>query len=100
MVWQLERSSSCRNKAAAKRALVAMMEDQQFGASGQTVVIEEFLQGEEFSLMAFVSNEKVYPMVIAQDHKRISMGMLVRIQGDGRLYTSASGPRRSGSASH
>ena len=51
-------------KAAAKRALVAMMEDQQFGVSGQTVVIEEFLQGEEFSLMAFVSNEKVYPMVI------------------------------------
>ena len=61
-------------KAAAKRALVAMMEDQQFGASGQTVVIEEFLQGEEFSLMAFVSNEKVYPMVIAQDHKRIFDG--------------------------
>ena len=61
-------------KTAAKRALVAMMEDQQFGASGQTVVIEEFLQGEEFSLMAFVSNEKVYPMVIAQDHKRIFDG--------------------------
>ena len=73
-------------KAAAKRALVAMMEDQQFGASGQTVVIEEFLQGEEFSLMAFVSNEKVYPMVIAQDHKRIFDGMLVRIQGMG-AYT-------------
>ena len=51
-----------------------MMEDQQFGASGQTVVIEEFLQGKEFSLMAFVSNEKVYPMVIAQDHKRIFDG--------------------------
>ena len=62
-------------KAAAKRALVAMMEDQQFGASGQTVVIEEFLQGEEFSLMAFVSNEKVYPMVIAQDHKPNTGGM-------------------------
>ena len=34
------------------------------------VVIEEFLDGEEFSLMAFVNGEKVYPMVIAQDHKR------------------------------
>ena len=73
MVWQ-GKGSSCRNKTAAKRALVAMMEDQQFGVSGQTVVIEEFLQGEEFSLMAFVSNEKVYPMVIAQDHKRIFDG--------------------------
>ena len=34
------------------------------------VVIEEFLDGEEFSLMAFVNGTKVYPMVIAQDHKR------------------------------
>ena len=87
-------------KAAAKRALVAMMEDQQFGASGQTVVIEEFLQGEEFSLMAFVSNEKVYPMVIAQDHKRIFDGDAGPNTGDGCLHTSASDPRRSGSASH
>ncbi|MGH2143891.1 phosphoribosylamine--glycine ligase, partial [Enterococcus faecalis] len=51
-----------------------LMEDQQIGPSGQTVEIEEFLQGEQFSLMAFVSNEKVYPMVIAQDHKRIFDG--------------------------
>ncbi|MDD3382219.1 MAG: phosphoribosylamine--glycine ligase [Bacilli bacterium] len=34
------------------------------------VVIEEFLEGPEFSLMAFVNKEKVYPMEIAQDHKR------------------------------
>src|SRR5690606_34710741 len=34
------------------------------------VVIEEYLEGEEFSLMAFVNGETVYPMVIAQDHKR------------------------------
>ena len=86
MVWQRKRSSSCRNKSAAKRALVAMMEDQQFGASGQTVVIEEFLQGEEFSLMAFVSNEKVYPMVIAQDHKRIFDGDAGPNTGDGCLH--------------
>ena len=33
-------------------------------------MIEEFLQGEEFSLMCFVSDKKVYPMEIAQDHKR------------------------------
>src|SRR5690606_35571545 len=35
-----------------------------------SVVIEEFLEGEEYSLMAFVHGENVYPMVIAQDHKR------------------------------
>lgn len=34
------------------------------------VVIEEFLEGPEFSLMAFVNGDKVYPMQIAQDHKR------------------------------
>ncbi|MGL9999092.1 phosphoribosylamine--glycine ligase [Enterococcus sp. DIV1444a] len=74
-------------KAAAKRTLVAMMEDQQFGASGQTVVIEEFLQGEEFSLMAFVSNEKVYPMVVAQDHKRIFDGDIGPNTGGMGAYT-------------
>ncbi|WP_214829267.1 phosphoribosylamine--glycine ligase [Exiguobacterium algae] len=34
------------------------------------VVIEEFLEGEEFSLMAFVSGERVIPMITSQDHKR------------------------------
>lgn len=34
------------------------------------LVIEEYLEGEEFSLMAFVQNEKVFPMDIARDHKR------------------------------
>jgi phosphoribosylamine--glycine ligase len=51
-------------------ALKDMLEDNKFGASGAKVVIEEFLAGEEFSLLAFVRDEKVYPMVIAQDHKR------------------------------
>ena len=41
-----------------------------FSKAGASVVIEEFLQGEEFSLMCFVSDKKVYPMEIAQDHKR------------------------------
>ncbi|MGE6631624.1 phosphoribosylamine--glycine ligase [Bacillus sp. NPDC077027] len=46
------------------------LEDAKFGEASASVVIEEFLTGEEFSLMAFVSGDKVYPMVIAQDHKR------------------------------
>ncbi|MEI4789462.1 phosphoribosylamine--glycine ligase [Bacillus sp. FJAT-53060] len=46
------------------------LEDEKFGDASASVVIEEFLTGEEFSLMAFVNGEKVYPMVIAQDHKR------------------------------
>lgn len=51
-------------------ALKEMMTDLKFGESGAKVVIEEFLEGEEFSLLAFVREEEVYPMVIAQDHKR------------------------------
>ncbi|MGD6817932.1 phosphoribosylamine--glycine ligase [Metabacillus sp. 113a] len=44
--------------------------DEKFGEASKSVVIEDFLEGEEFSLMAFVNGENVYPMVIAQDHKR------------------------------
>ncbi|MBS4197272.1 phosphoribosylamine--glycine ligase [Lederbergia citri] len=54
----------------ADEALKDMLLDARFGESSAMVVIEEFLEGEEFSLMAFVNGEKVFPMVIAQDHKR------------------------------
>ena len=54
----------------ALEALKEMMTDLKFGDSGSKVVIEEFLEGEEFSLLAFVRDEEVYPMVISQDHKR------------------------------
>jgi phosphoribosylamine---glycine ligase len=54
----------------AVEALKEMLLDQKFGDSSASVVIEEFLQGEEFSLMAFVNGERVTPLEIAQDHKR------------------------------
>lgn len=54
----------------ALESVRAMLEDRRFGEASAQVVIEEFLDGEEFSLMAFVNGETVYPMVIAQDHKR------------------------------
>ena len=54
----------------ADTALKDMMLNARFGESGKTVVIEEFIDGEEFSYMAFVNGNKVYPMAIAQDHKR------------------------------
>ncbi len=47
-----------------------MLEDQKFGESGSRVVIEEFLDGEEFSFMSFVYDGAIYPMVISQDYKR------------------------------
>jgi len=54
----------------AKTALQEMMQSKKFGAAGNSIVIEEFLTGEEFSFMAFVSGEKVYPMELSRDHKR------------------------------
>ncbi|WP_427814201.1 phosphoribosylamine--glycine ligase [Enterococcus sp. 22-H-5-01] len=59
-----------KSETEALQALKDMLTDHRFGTSGNKVVIEEFLAGEEFSLLAFVKNEKVYPMVIVQDHKR------------------------------
>ncbi|WP_246942889.1 phosphoribosylamine--glycine ligase [Bacillus pinisoli] len=54
----------------ALSSLESMMVNEKFGHASSQVVIEEYLEGEEFSLMAFVKGDKVYPLVIAQDHKR------------------------------
>jgi len=54
----------------AKAALHEMMEASKFGNAGNSVVIEEFLEGEEFSFIAFVMGENVYPMETARDYKR------------------------------
>lgn len=54
----------------ASQAIHQMMEDRVFGESGDKVVIEECLVGEEVSVMAFVDGETVRPMLPIQDHKR------------------------------
>lgn len=54
----------------ALHAVDDMIGNQKFGDSSSKVVIEEFLDGEEFSFMSFVHDGQIYPMVIAQDHKR------------------------------
>jgi phosphoribosylamine--glycine ligase len=50
------------------------MEDKAFGEAGSRVVIEEYLEGEEVSILAFTDGETVVPMVSAQDHKRVFDG--------------------------
>lgn len=60
--------------AEARLALEDLLVGGRFGASSQRVVIEDFLVGEEFSLLAFVHQGKVYPLEIAQDHKRVFDG--------------------------
>ncbi|MCQ6561654.1 phosphoribosylamine--glycine ligase [Paenibacillus mendelii] len=55
----------------AEKALHDMMVDKVFGESGGQVVIEEFLEGQEMSILAFVDGETVRAMVPAQDHKPV-----------------------------
>ena len=54
----------------AKVAVRSMMEDKVFGASGDNIVIEEFLTGPEVSVLAFTDGKTVKPMVSSMDHKR------------------------------
>ncbi|MEH7444300.1 phosphoribosylamine--glycine ligase [Bacillus sp. JJ1122] len=54
----------------AEKALQDMLLNEKFGEASASVVMEQFLTGEEFSLMAFVNGESVVPLEIAQDHKR------------------------------
>ncbi|MFU8795708.1 MAG: phosphoribosylamine--glycine ligase [Dehalococcoidia bacterium] len=55
----------------ADRALAYMMEEKAFGAAGDRVVIDEFLEGREVSLIAFSDGKTVSPMVPACDYKKI-----------------------------
>lgn len=57
--------------ATALDALKEIMEDKVFGASGDKVIVEEYLDGEEVSILAFTDGETVVPMVPSQDHKRV-----------------------------
>lgn len=60
--------------ATAEDALRAMLQDGQFGAAGQRVVIEEWLQGEEASFIALVDGEQILPLASSQDHKAVGDG--------------------------
>ncbi len=55
----------------AFNALTSIMQDKAFGKSGDKVVIEEFLEGPEVSVLAFTDGKTVAPMVSSMDHKRI-----------------------------
>jgi len=60
----------CQSKKEALDALESLMEKEEFGEAGKTVVIEELLIGEEVSVLALVSGDKVLPFLPSQDHKR------------------------------
>ncbi len=54
----------------AKQAVIEMMQDKKFGKSGDNIVIEEFLEGPEVSVLAFTDGKAVKPMISSMDHKR------------------------------
>ena len=68
----------------AKEAVISMMEDKVFGDSGSNIVIEEFLEGPEVSVLAFTDGKVVKPMVSSMDHKRA-------LDGDKGLNTGGMG---------
>ncbi len=59
-----------QNFAEAKDAVKSIMEDKVFGKSGNEIVVEEFLEGPEVSVLAFTDGNVVVPMVSSMDHKR------------------------------
>ncbi len=58
----------------ARQAVTAMLEGKVFGEAGSRVVIEDFLDGEELTVMAFTDGKTVVPLAPAQDHKRVGDG--------------------------
>ncbi|MBQ1945794.1 MAG: phosphoribosylamine--glycine ligase [Clostridia bacterium] len=63
------------NYEEAVNAVKSIMEDKVFGASGNEVVIEEFLTGPEVSVLAFTDGTAIAPMVSSMDHKRAGDGV-------------------------
>lgn len=61
----------CETKAEAEAAVDDILVDNKFGSAGSRVVVEEFLTGQEVSMLAFTDGKTVVPMVSSQDHKRI-----------------------------
>ena len=60
----------CKTRQQAEDAVRQIMVDKAFGAAGETVVIEEFLEGPEISVLTFTDSHTILPMASAQDHKR------------------------------
>ena len=61
-------------RSEAKEAVKGMMQDHRFGKSGERIVIEEFLQGPEVSVLCFTDGKTVVPMISSMDHKRAGDG--------------------------
>lgn len=61
----------CLDLESAETAIKNIIMDKQFGAAGEKIVLEDHLEGEEVSILAFTDGENILPLVSSQDHKRI-----------------------------
>ena len=64
----------CSTRAEAGKTVRSMLERDQFGQAGRTVVIEAFLEGEEISVLALTNGRDIELLPVAQDHKRLLEG--------------------------
>ena len=64
----------CQTVAEAEEAIGQILTDRQFGEAGDSLIVEEFLTGEEASFIAFTDGEFVLPLASSQDHKRVGDG--------------------------
>lgn len=55
----------------AEEAVISIMKDKKFGKSGNSIVVEEFLEGPEVSVLSFTDGKVVKPMISSMDHKRV-----------------------------
>ncbi|MBQ3374162.1 MAG: phosphoribosylamine--glycine ligase [Oscillospiraceae bacterium] len=72
------------SREEARQTITDMMQGGKFGKSGERVVIEEFLEGPEVSVLAFTDGKTLVPMVSSMDHKRA-------LDGDAGLNTGGMG---------
>lgn len=66
----------CESMGEAEAAVKSIMTDKMFGASGNRVVVEEFITGPEVSVLSFTDGKTLVPMVSSMDHKRVFDGNL------------------------
>ncbi len=64
----------CHTREEAEQAVALLMEDRAFGSAGETIIVEEFLEGEEVSILAISDGTTIVPLAPAQDHKAIFDG--------------------------
>lgn len=64
----------CKDLQEARDGVRSIMQDKKFGSAGNSMVIEEFMEGREVSVLSYVDGKTILPMTSAQDHKRAGDG--------------------------